>query len=287
MPRGLVRGWTKHLTPPVPGWSRTDPLDRGLVGEWRFDPATGLTVPDYSGRGNHGDNVGADWITREVGPALQFVTANNDYVDTGVERIGGTGLFAAATEQFTIEVGARIDNNKTGYLVARKSAAPLLGTFGIFFNRPIDAAYSPGVYMRGWLIANATNWGLDDGIWHWYWVTWDGAVGRIYADATYSMALAIDVGAEEVGQRIIFGARTNGAGFWLDGDICGVRIWDRALTAAEVSRRYELCLKRAQPMTTAWMMPWGMAPAAPAAAIMNQIQFANLGADLFDGTLIQ
>lgn len=35
-----------------------------------------------------------------------------------------------------------------------------------------------------------------------------------------------------------------------------------------------------------WMMPLGNAPAAPIGAIMNQIQFSNLGADLYNGALI-
>lgn len=263
MPRGLVRGWTKHLTPPVPGWARTDPLDRGLVGEWRFDPATGLTLPDYSGRGNHGDNTGADWINTERGPALHFVTANSDYVDTGVERISGTGLFCTAGEAFTVEMMFRIVFNETGAIVARAAAVFADRTFAVYFWRPGDPGNIPAILLRGG-VAGLTEplWGYDDGTIHVIHVTWDGSTAMAYGDGGNSVVCNVGVAAENVGQRIIFGARTNGAGLLLDGDIFSVRIWDRALSAAEAHGRYKRCLKRANPMTSAWMMPWGRAPAA-------------------------
>jgi hypothetical protein len=38
---------------------------------------------DSSGYGNNGINYGADWVSGDFGWALEFVSANNDYVDCG------------------------------------------------------------------------------------------------------------------------------------------------------------------------------------------------------------
>ncbi|MHC4338511.1 MAG: LamG-like jellyroll fold domain-containing protein, partial [Planctomycetota bacterium] len=78
--------------------SRHDPLDRGLIGEWRFDHDAGNVLPDFSGYKNHGTIVprivaGTNYTSfspTAVGLALE-VTAeagnqqnNNDsYVNCG------------------------------------------------------------------------------------------------------------------------------------------------------------------------------------------------------------
>ena len=67
MGNGLIRGLRKHLTSPHIGVGPTNPLDRGLVGKWRFNPASGLVLPDYSGYGNRGTVTGATWVTTERG----------------------------------------------------------------------------------------------------------------------------------------------------------------------------------------------------------------------------
>lgn len=253
---GLIRGYTRHLTPVSPAAARTDPLGRGLVGEWRFNPNTGLTLPDYSGRGNHGTIDGADWIVSERGPGLRFVTANTDFVDTGAERIGGTGLFCAAGEGFTLETTFRVPNAETGTIVGRGGALVANRTFHIYFS----GGATPSFILRGTVTSPAP--GLNDGTLHSVWVTWDGVTSKLYIDGEFSQNLNVGAAAEEVGQRIIFGARTNGTGWYLDGDIFNVRIWDRALSAAEIRARYQICLKRGQPLTHVWMMPWGKAPIA-------------------------
>lgn len=257
MAGGLVRGYKKHLTVPHPGWQRTDPLDRGLVAEWRFDPATGLVLPDYSGYGYHGTVVGADWISTEYGPALNFVDANVDYVNTNHQRFGGTGLFCDASETFTFEMFAKVPVDPNGYLIGKHSGANG-HTFG--FNITEAATRSPRIYLRN--LSTSTSAGIDDDQWHLHTVTWDGSTARYYLDEDFFMNLNVGANAESA-VPLIIGAQNNVGLNPIDATVASVRIQDRALAAAEVSERYEICLKRAQAMTHVWMIPQGMVTVIP------------------------
>ena len=89
----LTRGLVRHTRPPSPHFARTDPLDRGLVGEWRFDRDTGLVVPDYSGNANTGEITPGNggWVSTEYGPAYKFDgAASYVLLGTNVEPIHST-----------------------------------------------------------------------------------------------------------------------------------------------------------------------------------------------------
>lgn len=77
-------------------------------------------------------------------------------------------------------------------------------------------------------------------------------------------------------------ARDNSPNFAMSGRISDVRIYNRALSDEEVFEHYI----NWQELYTLPPRRWVLAPAPAVGAIMNQIQFGNVGADLFNGTLL-
>ncbi len=59
--------------------NKSHPLAKGLVGAYVMNEGTGDTIFDLSGNNNNGMISGADWVSN----GLDFVAANNDYVNLG------------------------------------------------------------------------------------------------------------------------------------------------------------------------------------------------------------
>lgn len=246
---GLVRGYKQHLTVPHPGWQRTDPLDRGLVGEWRFDPATGLVVPDYSGYGLHSSAVtGAPpptWVGTRYGPGLQCVAANSQSVT--IDDAPVLNLTTLTVEWFGL-IGNGIVN--TGLI--SKRGAVIDWTLHLRHNSTIRAS------TVGGFITTAGTW--SDGDFHHVVVVFNGANSFIYVDGNEEVsgnAGAITPTADPVAIGRVANAQ------YLEGVLLLARIYNRVPSAAEAQARYELCLKRNQAMTHVWMIPWGMVTAVP------------------------
>lgn len=250
MPGGLVRGYTRHLTPVSPGAARTDPLDRGLVGEWRFDPMSGLILPDYSGYGSDCTvETDCSWVTDRYGPALHIPAAGYART-TAVNHLN-------VTEAISVECFFRhIVAVSYVYLVHRHGSI----CWQLGMNKNNNHTVGWRINTTGVVTVNSA--AVTDvwSGWHHTVATYnrvntvcylDGIAGTPTAEtnALNTDPVALTIGATNVGSNN------------MNGRIALVRIYNRALSAAEVRARYEICLKRAQPMTGVWMMPWGRAPA--------------------------
>lgn len=256
---GLIRGYTRHLTPVSPGAARTDPLDRGLVGEWRFDPHTGLILPDYSGYGKHGDLVGIpDWVTAQYGPALDF-DGTNDAVDCG------SGIFGTLTRVSWEVFGA------AGAVGAHRSPCGDADNAAQGFTWFTIGGAGTRIHIWGATgkveaeFAHAISSG-----WHHWICAYDSVAQNVkwYEDGVQILSQACNAGAITSSNTFHIGRW--GLGLWdprWDGQIALVKVYRRALSAAEVRARHQICLKRAQPMTHVWMMPWGKAPPVVGAAL--------------------
>lgn len=126
--------------------------------------------------------------------------------------------------------------------------------------------------------------GGDDTEWHHACgIDYDGTNIAVFRDGM-NKATDSGIGAPNPDRMCIGGQNWfAGVSFEMSGSVSDARIYNRALTDTEVfnlrTNPWELYKPR---------IPQQLAYVAPAAAaIMNQIQFGNLGADLFDGTLIQ
>lgn len=183
------------------------------------------------------------WLSSSLGYVLDY--DGGDFADTGVEEIRGVDLFCDGTQPFSVVVWARVATNNTGTVFSRAEAVSANRTFQLFVSGGITQG-EVSVILRG--TENFSGVRIDDGVFHQHIVTYDGVTANHYLDGSLIDAgLGIGAAAENVGQRIIIGARTNGAGFLLTGQVGGSRIYDRALAGAGAralwakETRWELC----------------------------------------------
>ena len=238
--------------------NRTHPLARGLVGAWIMNEATGEVVHDYSGNGNHGafSGTGDPW--------------NSDYVS-----------FDGSGEKVAIP---------TMSLSAWTITIKLSGSYTSGFMLPIGGEGWSGQFMGknddGFRVRDSggdVNLSSDTyvaGTIETWTVTYDGTIYKFYTNGCY-------VGYRAKGGRTftldVLGACL-GSGFYFSGKIWYNYIYNRALSAEEIAllHREPYC------MFTRALDIGALLYAVPVVggSIINQFQKANLGVDLFNGSLI-
>ena len=149
-----------------------------------------------------------------------------DWLDSGLSRFGRTGIFAAASESFSIAIACDLGLN-VGTLIARASADGALKTDQLYYTSTNDlrlitrgsAAFGhPSSAAGPAFIAQR----------------WNGAANKLrYNDN--SQTANVGTAAEETAQRIVVGGRTNGTGHNLGNGskVYQVFFIDRALTDDE------------------------------------------------------
>lgn len=180
-----------------------------------FDPVSGLLL---SGSG-----------AQSVEPfgTAYALSDSSHYIDTGVTDVGGVTLFAEDGKPFSVVV--RYRSAATGTVLSRAGANITTRTFQIFNN---GVYVSPSFVVRG--TQNAYNWGYQDGGWHTVTVVCDGASVSVFGDTNREASFSSGTSLEETTQRILIGARTNGANYVLtSGAVEFAYFFDRALTRDE------------------------------------------------------
>ena len=210
------------------------PLARGLIGCWLFNDGPPLlgTTYDLSGNDNHGTLAADAHIEGgKFGPDMSF-DGTGDYIDLGVTELQGTSLFADSTQKFTISFWSKVLPSNQGSFIAKAGATPSNRQFQIF----LSGFDSLDFRIRGTVTSTTAN--FDDGVLHFVTMTWNGTDANVYVDGGDAVALNVGLASEETGENIIFGARTGGSSFFLNGTIDNVMIWNRALTPREAASLY-------------------------------------------------
>lgn len=253
------RGLTRHIHQLPMGWASTDPLDRGLVNEWRFDPSTGLVLPDARGRTSPGVVSGGTWTTERYGPTLNF-DGDNDIV-----IVSDSPSLDTLTPNITVEIFYRpvsipVTDTWHGLVNKRDGGS---AHFGINWNglgNQFQVFYNSG----GFRIHQAGLTNFSAG------TSWYHMVGVYRQDGANTDILVYKNGAFlnstlGLGGNLLANALdlTMGAS-WAGNEFANirlalVRLYSRALSASEVRARYEIVLRRAQPDM---YLPWGMAVVA-------------------------
>src|SRR6185295_1188673 len=198
----------------------------GLVGHWTLDETTGPSN-DSSPNGIDGTWMNNPTPFAPGAPGIKFSNPGclsfggvNQYVNLGTPDL------PAGSSARSICGWARSNTTAAGYrwIVAYGSPgtgqAMVLGMNG-------TTLYGGG-YADDLTVA-----GFWDGNWHHLALTYDGATARLYADGTERSNGAktwnLVAGAAYIGRQI------NGAGEYWNGLIDDVRVYNRALTAAEIA----------------------------------------------------
>ena len=207
------------------------PSVNGLVGYWNFNDGSGTTAEDKSGQGNNGTltnmDPATDWVDGKVGSGALDFDGSNDYVDAG-----SSSSLRFHTGDFTV----------TGWIKSDSlTGTRTLGTTYLDLNTGWLFGTSNsklGYYTNAWKSANTT---LVTGQWYHIGITVDASGNYIFylnGNSDGSGALTLPANTTESFKIGAYGA-SGGLGRF-DGLIDEVRIYNRALSADEISRLYNL-----------------------------------------------
>ena len=192
-------------------WSQDNP-----VAYYTFDDA----FNDSSGNDLHGTPFGDATIVFDSGRQSNVLQldGDGDYVDIGNDTLfNWAGAFSAA---FWVKVNAWQGSWDT---VLKKS--------GVWsFERDLDRRALAFYHWPNFVPTSVTL--LEDGIWHHIAATYDGSVQKIYLDGLL-LGIKDNVGDMNINDSHVF-IGSDGTGRYFNGWLDDVRIYNRALSNAEV-----------------------------------------------------
>jgi len=211
-------------------WPPIFPLQKGLIAWYPFDDRSGAILRDRSIIGNHGTLYGPTWVARRRGSALSFDGITN-YVSVG--HHASLNLTSAMTAVFRFNPVVTLPDAK--YFVSK-------GT--LWFTRSTYA--EPNTFIQfalnisGWKVLTGTINVKTAGVWVHAAVVYDGANQYLYVNGVLDNSRAQTGNISTSTDALIIGAIpwavTQGN---INAIIDEVRIFNRALNAAEIKRLYE------------------------------------------------
>jgi hypothetical protein len=212
--------------------------DPNLIGWWKLDETSGSIAADSSGYGNDGALVGdPQWISGYIDGALDL-DGDGDYVDCGYDPIFDVSDELTVATWLTVrsiptQWVSVVAKGEFSWRISNNDSAPSFH-FGItLWSEP-----SPSINGN-------TTVGLEE--WHHVAGTYDGADISLYLDGeldgTVSTTSSIGVNTANV----YIGENPEAAGRHWDGFIDDVRIYNRALSQAEIAALIQPQLKATLP----------------------------------------
>jgi PKD repeat protein len=231
----------------------------GLVAAYNFDEGSGVTVADASGNGNTGTINGASWTPQgKYGSALSFDGVNDLVAITGSASLNVSTamtlegwIYPTATQSgwrtiLQREVDAYFLNASNGGGALYPAGG---GTFG------------GSVGLLGGPTANPV------GTWTHVALTYDGSELQLYVNGTSVADAAVSGTIETNSSPLRIGG--NAYGEFFNGRIDDVRVYNRALSQAEIVTDMNTPVSAGPPDTTAPTVPGGLTATAVSSSQIN------------------
>jgi len=206
-----------------------DTFSRGLVGYWSFDEGKGNIAYDASGNGNNGTLTnGPKWTNGRNGGAMDF-DGKDDYVDAG------NNVIFDMVNSVSVEAWVRRDENpglRAWVGIAHKW--PLSYILHIHGDKAEFRIKHPTLANE--ITASGTT-TIQKNQWYHLVGIYDGAYVRIYVNGVLETSVAYSEGIRISTIPIQIGKDQTSTDYF-DGNIDDVRIYNRALSAAEVKYHY-------------------------------------------------
>ena len=199
----------------------------GLVGAWAFDEASGAQAADASGRGNHGTIAGATRAAAgRFGGALAF-----DGVDDWVTVADAASL--DLTTGMTLEAWVNPSANGAAWRTAMLKEHGGTLAYGLYGH---DGARGPSAHVNPGSDQSATRTtALALNTWSHLAATYDGTTLRLYLNGAQVATRAVTGALQASSGPLRFGGNGVWAGEFFQGRLDELRVYNRALTAAEVA----------------------------------------------------
>jgi len=202
-----------------------------VKGSWHLDEGSGTTAYDRSGNGNNGTLYNSPtWVDGKFGKALSF-DGSNDYVQTPI--------ISNTLTDFTMEAWVKASSVPGDRRIVMGS--------GWNYNDwyiGINLSSNTGAPARKWLFWVANNSQIayvaapDEivaGEWYYMVATYQGTTGKFYINGNYigsfTFTRTTDSNPFQIGRSY--------SGEYFNGLVDEVRVYNRALTSAEVSDLYQ------------------------------------------------
>lgn len=208
-------------------------LDDGLIGYWSFNgqDMSGVTATDRGSGGNNGTlTSGPTAVPGVVGQALNF-DGVNDYVNLGSSAILNPANFTLSAWFKSSGCSAAMTpcNIYRWRTFGNALAVTSAGEVQTYF-------YDSGVVLH---TVTTTGGSYNDNQWHHVSGTYDGATLTMYVDGISNGAPASSADLTYAAGSASIGRAGNFDGDYFSGAIDEVRLYNRALSAAEVAYQYE------------------------------------------------
>jgi hypothetical protein len=206
----------------------------GLVGYWKLDESSGATIAsDSSGSGNNGTLVNmapaSDWVTGKVNNGLDF-DGVDDYVNCGNNAsLNITSNITVAAWVKTRDCGNSQHNpyvakGDTSYALKQRS-----DNYAEFF------IYDGGSWYSALYQVNSS----FNNVWHYLAGTYDGQKVKLYVDGVLRNTVNHNGHIASNNYNLQFGKDAQNTNRLYDGVLDSVRIYNRALSAAEITQLYQ------------------------------------------------
>jgi glucose/arabinose dehydrogenase/fibronectin type 3 domain-containing protein len=235
------------------------PTPPGLVGAWAFGEGAGTTTADASGNGNVGTLTGASWSTQgRFGKALSFNGANS------LVRVASAASLNV-TSAMTLSAWIQPTSSQSGWrtIMQRETDAYFLNASSSSPMRPAGGGTFGGSsdYLSG-PTANPVN------TWTHVALTYDSIALRLYVNGA-QVATAARTGAVQTSTNPLWIGGNNPYGEYFQGLIDEVRVYNRALTQADIQTDMNTSIVPTAPDTTAPSTPSGLNAATVSASQIN------------------
>jgi fibronectin type 3 domain-containing protein len=205
----------------------TNPAPTGLVAGYGFDEGSGTTTADRSGNGNTGTLSNATWSTAgKFGNALFF---NGTNARVNINDSNSLDL----TNGMTLEAWVKPTVANTVFQTILMKEQPGNTAYALYGNTDTGRPDTEGVVGGSYKTLLAPS-ALATGTWSYLTATYDGSTLRLFLNGTQvaqqavSGSIATSTSALRIGGNVVWG------GEWFNGWIDEVRIYNRALSAAEI-----------------------------------------------------
>ncbi len=239
---------TSAPTPPSP--TIPSPVTQGPVGYWKFDEGAGGTAADSSGNGLTGTLAnGPSWVTGASGSALSF-DGVNDYVDLGNPvplRLTGAMTLSAWVYPTGIINSGRIIA-KTGGPGVRGWSLNVENFNAFEFSVP-DSAIDTSNFVDSVTPVPLNKWVHVVGVYE------PGIAMRLYIDGALNNSRLTNVPTRVFDPPVNARIGARGDGLYFQGSMDEVRVYNRALTAAEVQQLFSATNPTAPPAAPSDITP--------------------------------
>jgi len=242
---GFTTGLELSLgTDPQSAASQPPAIYANLRAWWKLDENSGATADDATGRAQDGSVSGAAWGSGLSAGALAF-----DGSDDGV-LVGSTAALAGTTD-FTLSTWVKVAPATSGGYVLQQRESGAGGDQGqyILAVNP-DGSVNFAVYNNStWQFDLTTSATVNDGQWHHVAAVRSQTNGRIYIDGVQAASM---VGAMQplVSHPVAIGYDLADGSKRFAGSIDDVRIYERALSAAEIDGVHDALVPNRAPVFT-------------------------------------